>query len=166
MRLDKDGITPSEELAPLFEDKSTEVLIEEAYINGKRFASLSPIGQLFHETFRYRFEKEKRNHLPKRLSNAERKLPRFSEHFRHSSPLSAENFVKRVWEEKEYISTIRDFYTNPDLPEGKRFELGKDGIILIYGDGTKTAKFRVEIPGANEHELKAALIDLNESYIY
>jgi putative CRISPR-associated protein (TIGR02619 family) len=163
-KLDKEVILLSKELTSFLENKLTNVLIEEEDIDGEKYIALSPMGQLFHETFKYRFEKEKRNYLPKKLSNKERKPPEFSEHFRHFPPISAETFVNRVWREKEYIRAIRDFDTYSDHPERTRFKMGKDGIILIYSDGTKTAKFRIEIPNANEHELKAALIDLNESY--
>jgi putative CRISPR-associated protein (TIGR02619 family) len=141
-------------------------LIEVEKINGKEYVCLNAMGQLFHEGFIYRFKKERKFLLPIDLKPEERKEPKFSQHFKANPPIGAEEFVKKVWNDKKYIHTIRDFYVNPDLPEKKRFIIDKtkNKIVLIWSDSKRTAKFIIEIKSRDERVLKACLVDLNHTY--
>jgi len=162
--LSKKNIAPYEEVKRLTADERLKTLIEVETINEEKHVALTPVGQLFHEMFLYRFKKEK-NHLLGDIQPVKEE-PAFSKHFYHNPPFGAETFVKRIWKDKKYIKTIRDFYTHPDLPERSRFEFDPkhNKIVLIFSDGRRTAKFNVEIPSQNEVTLKAALVDLNETY--
>jgi putative CRISPR-associated protein (TIGR02619 family) len=163
-KLSTDDLASYEEVKDLVNNERLNTLVEIETIDGKKTVALTAIGQLFHETFLHRFRREKRSFLEDLSPKKEE--PKFSKDFYHYPPLGAEEFVKKVWRDKGYVKTIRDFYTNPDLPEKSRFEFDKNRnkVILIYSDGTRTAKFNVEIPSKNETTLKAALVDLNETY--
>ncbi|MCP2520133.1 putative CRISPR-associated protein [SCandidatus Aminicenantes bacterium Aminicenantia_JdfR_composite] len=141
-------------------------LIEVEKINDKEYVCLNAMGQLFHEGFIYRFKKERKFLLPIDLKPRERKEPKLSQYFKANSPIGAEEFVRKVWNDKKYILTIRDFYVNPDLPEKKRFIIDKtkNKIVLVWSDGKRTAKFIVEIKSKDERVLKACLVDLNHTY--
>ena len=166
-RLATEDILRAEDIKVILKDERLLPLIDEEIINGEKIVSLSYMGQLFHESFRYRFKKQKKALLPPELSEDRRKEPRLSEHFYHHPPHFAENMIKKIWKEKKYITTISDFYVNPDSPEKNHFEFDKthNCIVFTYSDGTKTAKFRIEIPEATESQLMAALVDLNETYL-
>jgi putative CRISPR-associated protein (TIGR02619 family) len=148
----------------LVDSERLKTLIDEETIDGSRYVSLNPVGELFHQSFALKFQKEKQNLLPPPLKDSEREEPKLSEHFYHHPPLSAEDFVKRVWREKKYIKTIRDSYVNPDLPKESKFEYDKKHkqAILLYSDGTRATKFILEIPNAGELAVKAAVADLKE----
>lgn len=160
---DKEPV-PYEEVKSLADNKKLKSLIDEETIDGKRYVSLNPVGELFHQSFTFKFRKEKKNLLPPALPDSERKDPKFSDHFFHTPPLGAEDFVKRVWRDKKYIKTANDCYTNPNLPKKTIFKFSEKHkkAVLIYSDGTRTAKFILEIPNASELAVKAAVADLNE----
>jgi hypothetical protein len=40
------------------------MILDQVEVDGKMLAALSPTGQLFHETFRYRFQRDKAGFLP------------------------------------------------------------------------------------------------------
>lgn len=163
-KLSTDDLAPYEEVKDLVNDNRLNTLVEVETINGKKIAALTPVGQLFHETFLHSFIREKRSFLEDLSPKKEE--PKFSKDFYHYPPFGAEEFVKKVWRDKRYIRTVRDFYINPDLYEKSNFEFDKsrNKVILIYSDGTRTTKFNMEIPKNNETILKAALVDLNEIY--
>ena len=150
----------------LSKDETMATLIEKEKIEDTEYISLSPVGLLFHESFKQRFQKEKQSLLPIELPENKRKL-RLSEHFYHFPPLFAEEKIKKIFREKRYIKSIRDIYINPDLPKRNSFEIDSEekSIIFTLSDGKRTVKFLIELSQSSETFLKSALIDLSETYL-
>ncbi|MEM4408978.1 MAG: putative CRISPR-associated protein [Candidatus Caldarchaeum sp.] len=55
---DKEPV-PYEEVKSLADNKKLKSLIDEETIDGKRYVSLNPVGELFHQSFTFKFRKEK-----------------------------------------------------------------------------------------------------------
>lgn len=164
-RLSKEDLVLTNELK-LANDERMATLIEREKIDDKEYLSLSPVGLLFHEGFRQRFIKEKKTFLPSELPERERKLS-LTEHFHHYHPTFAETMINKIFREKRYIKTIRDIYSNPDLPEKNSFKIdpARNSIIFTFSDKKGTVKFSIEITNPTELKLRAVLADLSETYL-
>lgn len=164
-RLSKENLVKADELK-LSNDEKMSTLIEKERIDDREYVALSPIGLLFHESFRQKFLQEKENLLPPPLAEEERKL-NLSEHFHHYHPTLSDTMIKKIFREKKYIKSIRDIYTNPDLPAKNSFKIDpeKNNIIFTFSDGTGTVKFSIEILAPTETKLKTVIADLNETYL-
>lgn len=164
--IEKDALVKDVD-SSLLSDERISVLIERKEINKEEYVSLSSMGFLFHEGFKYRYRKDKKAFIPADLNEEEREEPVFTEHFYHHFSPSAEEFVTKIWREKKYIKRIKDFYINPNLAEKNSFKIDehREKIVFTFNDGTKTAKFNIEIFEPTHEKLKWVLIDLNETYM-
>lgn len=149
-------------------------LIDEEAINHRTYIALSPVGQLFHESFRYRFANQKQNILPtvvaqgKRVEPASDKRLLGNEHLNHLGVTKLMPFLTKLFVATPYVRGFHCYYTNPDLSETTRFEVGHEGgrrfVNLIYEESGKVAKLEVETESGDAQELLAAVADLTERF--
>lgn len=156
----------SDELFSLNKDIRAASLIETRKEDNKSIINLSPMGQLFYETFSFRFHREKDTLIPKDLPEIMRKPPSFPRNFLSAFPLSAKEFVEKIWQQKRYIKTISPISIEKSPAKFSRFiyDQIQRCVILIFSDINRTARFKVEIPEKNELRLQAATADLNQTF--
>ncbi|RMF53296.1 MAG: putative CRISPR-associated protein [Bacteroidetes bacterium] len=137
------------------------VLLTEVRVDSHTLYELSPIGQLFLETYRTRHPK------PVSLPPADnRRPPRFrDDHY----PTGFRDFVEKVWRENEWISSAHSLpYDKQKGIPGIGFFVREtpEGFELI---GTYRrdfgARFRLLIPDASPETLTHAAVLLNERYL-
>lgn len=175
-RLEQANLLPRKEVPADLDDRLLALLHMEE-IDGAEWAALSPIGELFHMTYRLQFpEAAKRSHLlPPELPDARRRAPTrelVDQHWGHLGPRFVEEsllFLRQVYDERRYVRGFHTFYTNPDLASATAFRAAQQGarpcIELTYGSGGKTAKFEVEVDeGATMPQVRAAVADLQERF--
>lgn len=172
--LDKQSVVKKSELA-IPPDESLLALLDEEAINHDSYISLSPVGQLFHESFRYRFAKYRQSLLPRSVPEAKRAHPahdpriKNNDHLNHVGMDRLGPFLDKVFTGTPYVRGFHSFYTNPDLSEQTRFKLetkdDRSFILLIYSDHGKTAKLEVETETTDSKQLQAAVIDLNDRFL-
>jgi len=138
-----------------------ESLVERVPIDGQDYLELSPVGQIFHETFRERFRTDRSQVLPPKA--LQKHPPRLEKDagWPGEHP-EVEAFMKKVTDEVEQVVQCATFYFNPDLPQRTRFRCGAKGIEGIYSDGRFTVKFRVESTAKTPGEQAAVVASLNE----
>lgn len=117
-KLSTDDLAPYEEVKDLVNDNRLNTLVEVETINGKKIAALTPVGQLFHETFLHSFIREKRSFLEDLSPKKEE--PKFSKDFYHYPPFGAEEFVKKVWRDKKVYKDSKGLLYQPRLVRKKQ----------------------------------------------
>ncbi len=164
--LSQEEAVESNELLSLHKDIRAASLIEARKEDNRTIITLSPMGQLFHETFRFRFDREKDTLIPRDLPEMMRKPPSLPSDFVATSPLSTKEFIEKIWLQKKYIKTISALSIEKSPAKFSRFVYDRlqKCVILIFSDDERTARFKVEIPDKNEFRLQAATVDLNQSF--
>jgi len=143
-------------------------LVEEIEVDGERLAGLTAMGQLFHETFRYRFAREKSQLLPpdSGLAPAEKKIT--YEPGLAPRPPGIETWLARL-REVSYVTRIHTFYYNADLSRPPYFRPSARGEVDRleggFSDGKATAKFTVSLTAKTEAQRDAALADIIERFL-
>jgi len=126
------------------------------------------MGQLFHETFRYRFAREKSQLLPpdSGLAPEEKKIT--YEPGLGPRPPGIETWLARL-REVPYVTRIHTWYYNPNLPRHSYFRPSKKGerdcLEGGFSNGKATAKFTVSLTARTEAQRDAALVDLIERFL-
>ncbi len=150
---------------PTQDDPRFASLVESEDIDGTTLLTLSPVGQLFHESFRYRFALQRQNMLPPESGlQPEEKIIKYEDKNagKHSglAPYLA-GILKYP-----YVKRIYTHYFNPDLPETKAFKPSIKGgisqVMGVFSDGKSTSKFDVVTTAQNKGERDAVLADLHE----
>ena len=148
---------------PVEKDERFSSLVDEIGENGEKIIGLSPTGQLFHETFQYRFFQQKKALLPPNsgLVSTDKVIKYEDKNAaKHSGLKSYLEKVRQV----PYIIRIFTYYYNPDLPMKKYFRPSRKGntsqIEGVYSDGKATTKFDLVTTAKNEMERNAAIVDL------
>ena len=148
---------------PTEQDLRFDSLVEAIDENGERLVQLSATGQLFHETFQYRFGKQRESLLPPDSGLApEDKVIKYEDQNegRHKGLVGYLNNLCNL----PYVERIYTASYNPSLPLKNYFRPSKDGEISKveggYSDGKATTKFNVVTTAKTTGERDAVLADL------
>ena len=144
-------------------DERFEPLVNRVDIDGEDHLELSATGQIFHETFRSRFQHLKATHLPRAATSSEKEEPKFGgDHGYDQAKNSIKKFLQDVSDARPYVRYCytTDWYTN--LPESTRFRLSGGQVQGIYSNGTWCVKFKVFTTKADENQLSVVVADLND----
>ena len=157
--LDRELQLPAADCQEDWDDK-LESLIERERVDGKEFITLSPTGQIFHETFRERYRTSRDQYLPPPVSDSQKEEPTHekSGHL----PAAVIDFMVDVTRQVPQVRRCHCKYFNPDLPAQSRFRLASTGIEGIDSNGTWCAKFDVMTSAQTEGQRHAVLAALNE----
>ena len=142
-------------------DEKMEVTIERETIDGQVFVEMSPTGQIFHDTFKNRFDASKNEVLPPAVPLNQKKYPPLPKHDWKNAKKTILNFLKKVTDEGPYVCSCRTRYWNPDLPSVTQFGIRGDQIEGIFSNGTWTVKFYVDTSAKAPGQLIACMADLN-----
>lgn len=140
-------------------------LAEVVEVDGQKLAVLTAMGQLFHETFRQRFARQKEFLLPppSGLKPEEKKIT--YEKNLGPRPPGIETWFDRL-KEIPYVTRINTFYYNADLAKTHYFRPSAKGEVDRleggFSDGKATTKFTVFLTATTAAQRDAALADLNE----
>ncbi|SHJ85059.1 putative CRISPR-associated protein [Desulfofundulus thermosubterraneus] len=139
-------------------DERLEALVERVEIDGSNYLELSPIGQIFHETFRGRYWSDRDRVLPPPA--LEKRKPHLGDHDWGNARepiLAFMNAVNKI----PYVRHCRTHYWNPDLPSPNIFRLKGEEIEGVFSNGTWTVKIKVETTAVTPGQREACVADLN-----
>ena len=143
-------------------DERFEPLVNRERIDNEDYLSLSATGQIFHETFRSRFQQLKATSLPRAASETEKDQPKLGNHAYNQARDSISNFLQEVTDARPYVRYCHSTYWNPDLSESTRFRLSGGEVQGIYSNGTWCVKFKVVTTTAEPNQLPIVAADLND----
>ena len=143
-------------------DERFEPLVNREDIDGKSYLELSATGQIFHETFRSRFQQLKDASLPRPATNDEKRRPNLGQHSYQQAREPILRFLEKLGDEVPYVRFCHTIYWNPDLSQTPRFRLQDGGIQGIYSNGTWCVKFSVHTTADESHDLSGVAAALNE----
>ncbi|NER35773.1 MAG: putative CRISPR-associated protein [Oscillatoria sp. SIO1A7] len=121
-----------------------ETLVERVDINGEGYLELSPTGQIFHDTFKNRFQSNRDRILPPPVPKQQKKAPQLTDHNWRNARTAIIDFMQKVVDEYPYVRTCRTDYWNEHLSLPVQFRLKGEQIEGIFSNGTWTVKFIVE----------------------
>ena len=150
---------------PTERDDRFSSLVDAEIIDGQKVIGFSAVGQLFHETFRYRFQQQRSRVLP-----LDSELVPEEKIIRYEDKNKGKHQGLQQWLERlrdfSYVKRIESFYYNPDLPIRNYFRKTSKGDVSKveggFSDGKATTKFNVVITAETEGQRDAVLADLNE----
>ena len=156
---DEAGQDPSER------DERFGSLVDVEVIDGQKVIGFSAVGQLFHETFRYRFQQQRDRVLPLDSGLAPEKKV-----IKHEDKNKGKHHGLQKWLEGlralPYVKRIESFYYNSDLPIRNYFRKTSKGDVSKvegwFSDGKATTKFNVVTTAETEGQRDAVLADLND----
>lgn len=140
-------------------DERLESLVNRETIDGIEYLELSPVGQIFHETFVERFRRMAPELLPPRA--ARKKPPRWEAGGLRAHP-EILSFMERLTAAADFVESCATVYFNPDLPSPTRFRLGSHGIEAVFSTGTWTVRIRVDTTAEGDIQRRAAVAWLND----
>lgn len=143
-------------------DERFEPLVNRERIDNEDYLSLSATGQIFHETFRSRFQQLKATGLPRAANKSEKEQPKLGNHAYNQAWTSISRFLQEVTNAKSYVRYCHSTYWNPDLSESTRFRLSGNEVQGIYSNGTWCVKFRIVTTAEDENQLQIVVADLND----
>ncbi len=109
-------------------DERFEPLVNREDIDGKSYLELSATGQIFHETFRSRFQQLKDAGLPRPAANTEKRRPNLGQHSYQQAREPILRFLEKLGDEVPYVRFCHTIYWNPDLSQTPRFRLQDDVV--------------------------------------
>lgn len=142
-------------------DERVESLIERVDVEGQQYIELSPVGQIFLETFRNRFESERDRVLPPPVPTSEKRDPKWEDSGHMRSNPEIMDFMSRVMTAMPFVKQCSTWYFNPDLPARTHFRKSAQGVEGVISNGTYTAKFRVDTSATTDGQMSAAVAALN-----
>jgi putative CRISPR-associated protein (TIGR02619 family) len=146
---------------PADQDERFASLVDTITVDGETLIGLSPVGQLFHETFRHRFGSQKADLLPPGAK--EKKGIRYEDKNNEKHP-GLKNFLERLLA-LPYVFSIYTHYYNPDLPLANYFRPSREGVDHIeggYSNGKAATKFDLITTAKTTAQRDAVLADLSE----
>ncbi len=148
-------------------DKRYDPLVEHIQEGKKHLYALSPAGQLFHESFRYRFSRQASAVLPKPSSMpAEKKKIKYEDDNR-GKHAGLENYLDKI-KTVSYVDGIYTHYYNPDLTKPNRFRKSSKGVKNQlegwFSNAGALTKFDIMTTAETSRELQACIADLNERF--
>jgi putative CRISPR-associated protein (TIGR02619 family) len=134
--------------------------------NGKPYVllELSPMGQIFYETFVGYFKSDRDQFLPPPIAPQQKKYPILTEHNWETAKSEIEKYLKSLVDEVPYIRTCRTHYWNKDLSQPTFFRLKANDIEGVLSNGKWTVKFIVETTAITPGQVLACIADLNHHY--
>ena len=142
-------------------DERFEPLVNRVPIDGVDHLELSATGQIFHETFRTRFQESRANRLPRAAAPGEKKAPSLGAHGYEQARGPIIRHLERLGAERPYVRFCHSTYWNPDLPESSRFRVAGGEVEGIYSNGSWCVKFRVVTTASEQGAVGAVVADLN-----
>ncbi len=161
MVLSKEGIVSWEQYREDW-DERFEPLVNREEIDGEDYLELSATGQIFHETFRTRFQQIKAHSLPRSATGNEKQTPNLGHHGYGQARTSILRFLQKLTDEVPYVRFCHSTYWNPDLPESNRFRPSGGEVQGIYSNGTYCVKFKVHTTSDDQDVLPGIVADLND----
>jgi len=164
LQLDSAGEVPAAEVAALAESPEAATLLEEVTVEGTAWAALTPIGQVFHESFLYQYHATRTNLLPPEsgLAPGDKKLVEEGG-APGDRPPGFRDCIARIFRQP-WVTGARTFYYNPDLPGRNSLRIGskcaQNEIEGIFSDGKATTKYILNTTARNNNERAAVLIEL------
>ena len=143
-------------------DERFEPLVNRVRIDNEDYLSLSATGQIFHETFRSRFQQLKATNLPRAASKRQKEQPKLGNHAYNQARDSISHYLQEVTDAKPYVRYCHSTYWNPDLSESTRFRLSREEVQGIYSDATWCVKFKVVTTTEDKNQLPVVVADLND----
>ena len=143
-------------------DERFEPLINRVKIGGEDYLELSATGQIFHETFRSRFQVLKETSLPRAANSREKEQPKLGNHAYNQARDPILHFLQKLTEEITYVCYCHSIYWNPDMSESTRFRLSGKEVQGIYSNRTWCVKFRVVTTTEDADQLAAVVAELND----
>ena len=144
-------------------DERFETLVNRVKIDGTDYLELSATGQIFHDTFRFRFHSHKTARLPRDSYEYEKRPPTLGDHNYGQAGNTIRHHLERITNGRPYACSCHTTYWNPGLPEKDRFRLSDGKVQGIYSNGTWCVKFTVLTTAEDdEAQLRAVVADLNE----
>ena len=143
-------------------DERFEPLVNREKIDGIDYLELSATGQIFHETFRSRFQRHKTTSLPRAAMPGEKQPPKLGDDGFNRARGPILRFLRKLTDERPYVVQCYSTYWNPDLSEVNRFRLSGGDVEGIYSNGSWCVKFRVLTTAGEQHDLGVVVADLNE----
>ncbi|MEW6488316.1 MAG: putative CRISPR-associated protein [Thermodesulfobacteriota bacterium] len=142
-------------------DERLEPLVERVEIDGATYLELSPVGQIFHETFAGRFRSARDQVLPPPVPAARKTKPHLTDHGWGNARGPILHLLERIIAESPYVVGCATHYWNPSLGAVRCFRLRGGEIEGVWSDGTWTVKFRVDTSAQTEGQVEACAADLN-----
>ena len=148
-------------------DERFEPLVNRVPVEDEDHLELSATGQIFHETFRSRFQESKETNLPRNATSNEKEPPSLGDHGYNNALDPITDFLKKITNELPYVRYCYTTYWNPDLPESTRFRMSGGKIQGIYSNGSWCVKFIVlttadSTATDNDNQLRVVVADLND----
>lgn len=143
-------------------DERFEPLVNREEIDDEDYLELSAMGQIFHETFRTRFQQIKAHSLPRRATNREKEKPKLGSHAYKQALPSIRRFLQKLTDKVPYVCYCHSTYWNPNLPEPTRFRSSEGEVQGIYSNGTWCVKFKVHTTTEDQEVLPGVVADLND----
>ena len=146
-------------------DARFEPLVNRVQINGKdskEHLELSATGQIFHETFRSRFQQLKATRLPRDAKPNEKGDPKLGKHGYNKALKRISQFLQKLTNGVPYVCYCHSTYWNPDLSEATRFRMSGGKVQGIYSNRTWCVKFEVFTTSTDSNQLPVVVADLNE----
>ena len=146
-------------------NEKMEALVEQVEMDGKIYLELSPTGQIFHETFKGRFESDRDAVLPPLVSINQKKQPELTDHGWGNARTPILNLLQNITNSCSYVRLCRTHYWNPNLSSPTLFKLKGEQIEGIFSNGTWTVKFFVETSANTQGQRAACVADMNSLVI-
>ena len=141
-------------------DEALETLINRVRIDGEVFLELSPTGQVFHESFRGRFESERDQLLPPPF-RGDKGRAALNDHSWGNAREAIVGFMQRILDEVPYVRGCNHHYWNKELGRTPLFRLTGDQVEAVFSNGSWTVKVIVETTANTEGQRAACVADLN-----
>lgn len=141
-------------------DPRYESLVERIAIDGQDYLELSPTGQIFHETFRQRFQTQRDQVLPPPA--LQKRPPHLEKAGWPGTHPEVEQFLQRLTAAIPCVQHCATFYYHPTLPKRTRFVVSREGIVGIFSPASYTVRFRVETTAQTDGQRAAVVAVLNE----
>ncbi|MBE9114940.1 putative CRISPR-associated protein [Lusitaniella coriacea LEGE 07157] len=143
-------------------DEKMEVMVERVEVDGQIYIELSPTGQIFHDTFKNRFDASKNEYLPPPIDPPRKIKPSLTDHGWGNAREPILNFLQTITDQCPYVRQCRTHYWNPDLSQATRFRLQSEQIEGIFSNGSWTVKFYVDTSANTSGQRAACIADLNQ----
>jgi len=148
-------------------DERFSMLVDHEEVDGKHMYALSSAGQLFHETFRYRFGQRKKDFLPKASS-----LALENKKIRYEDGNAGKHKGLSAWLDKlnqvPFVNGIYTFYYNPDIEKKNCFKKdqknSENAVEGWFSNNGAMTKFILLTEAATHQERDAAIAWLNENF--
>jgi len=163
--LDRDGMLRWLNVEEEDWDERLETLVERVEIDGETYLEISPTGQIFHETFKGRFESDRDQILPPPVPISRKSKPKLEDHDWGNARRPILAFMQRLIDECPYVQGCRTHYWDQKLSRASLFRLRGEDIEGVLSNGSWTVKIIVETSATAPGQRDACIADLNDHYI-